>query len=92
MCGAGYRCLRYLVPVMNARENLYLETGTFLMHNGFRHFCEHMGADRLLYGSGAPDGSVAATVSQLLLSEIPDEEKERIASGNLTRLLSEVKL
>lgn len=92
LCGAGYRCLRYLVPVMNACRNLYFETGTFLMHNGLRHFCENMGADRLLYGSGAPDGSIAATVSQLLLSDISDEEKEMIASGNLARLLSEVNL
>ena len=77
---------------MNTCGNLYLETGTFLMHNGFRHFCDNMGADKLLFGSGVPDGSIAASVSQLLLSDISEEEKEKIASGNLKRLLAEVKL
>ena len=92
LCGAGYRCLRYLVPVMDACDNLYAETSTFLMHNGFLHFCENASAERLLFGSGFPDGSLAATVSQLMLSDISEHEKEMIAAGNITRLLSEVRL
>ena len=92
LCGTGYRCLRYLVPVMNACDNLYLETGTFLMHNGFRLFCRNVGAERLIFGSGIPDGSLAAAASQLLLSDISDEEKQLIGAGNVKRLLAEVRL
>ncbi len=90
LCSPGYRCLRYLVPVMEHCDNLYVETSNFLTHNGLREFCRHMGADRLLFGSGVPDASLAAAASQLTLSDLSDAEKQMIAAGNVLRLLGEV--
>lgn len=92
LCSPGYRCLRWLVPIMDRCPNLYVETSNFLMHNGFRLFCANMGADRLVFGSGMPEASLAAAASQLLLSDISQTEKEQIAGGNILRLLSEVAL
>ena len=91
LCSPGYRCLRWLVPIMDACPNLYVETSNLLMHDGLSLFCRHMGADRLLFGSGIPEASLAAAASQLCLSDLAEEEKELIASGNITRLLAEVK-
>ena len=92
LCSPGYRCLRWLVPVMDSHKNLYAETSNFLVHDGIKEFCKHMGADRLLFGSGAPEASLAAAASQLLLSDISPEDKQAIGAGNLQRLLAEVRL
>ncbi len=92
LCSPGYRCLRFLVPIMEACPNLYAETSNFLVHNGIPAFCREMGDERLLFGSGAPEASLAAAASQLLLSDIPETSKRRIGAENLRRLLSEVTL
>ena len=89
LCGPGYRCLRQLIPIMDACENLYVETSNFLTHNGLREFCRYQGADRLLFGSGAPETSLAAAASQLLLSDLKEADKQKIASGNARALLGE---
>ena len=92
LCQPGYRCLRYLIPILNECGNLYVETSNFIMHDGLQAFCCRQGADRLLFGSGAPEGSLAAAASQLLLSDISEEEKALIGGGNAERLLAEVSL
>ena len=91
LCSPGYRCLRWLVPIMDVCPNLYVETSNFFMHDGLTLFCKHMGATRLLFGSGVPEASLAAAASQLCLSDLAEEQKELIAFGNITRLLAEVK-
>ncbi len=92
LCSPGYRCLRWLVPIMESHKNLYAETSNFLIHDGIEEFCRYMGADRLLFGSGFPEASIAAAASQLLLTDIPEAEKQAIGAGNLKRLLAEVRL
>lgn len=92
LCSPGYRCLRYLVPVLESRPNLWVETSNLLMHDGFTDLCAHGLGGRLLFGSGVPEASLAAAASQLLLSDLPDEEKQMIGAGNLERLLAEVAL
>ena len=62
------------------------------MHEGFSDLCAHGLGGRLLFGSGIPEASLAAAASQLLLSDLPDEEKQMIGAGNLERLLAEVAL
>ncbi len=92
LCSPGYRCLRSLVPILENCGNLFVETSNFLGHNALRDFCKYHGAQRLIFGSGIPEASLAAAASQLCLSEISDEEKQLIAAGNIERLLSEVRL
>ena len=92
LCGPGYRCLRYLAPILESRPNLWVETSNLLMHDGLTDLCAHGLGGRLLFGSGVPEASLAAAASQLLLSDLSDEEKQMIAAGNAERLLSEVAL
>ena len=92
MCSPGYRCLRYLIPILNECDNLYVETSNFLGHGAIGDFCRFQGAGRLLFGSGMPEASLAAAASQLLLSDISEEEKALIGGGNAKRLLGEVAL
>jgi len=92
LCNTGYRCLRGLVPVLSACKNLYVETSTFLVHNGIKEFCRHFGAERMIFGAGTPEASMAAAVAQICYAEIAEEEKQLIASGNILNLLGEVEL
>lgn len=92
LCFPGYRCLRYLIPILNACDNLYVETSNFLGHGVIADFCRNQGPERLLFGSGMPEASLAAAASQLLLSDISEEEKALIGHGNAERLLAEVTL
>ncbi len=92
LCRPGYRCLRRLVPILDACGNLWVETSDLLMHDGLKDLCRYQNAEKFIFGSGIPEASLAAAASQLLLSEISDEEKQLIAAGNISRLLSEVRL
>ena len=92
LCSPGYRCLRQIVPIMDSRDNLYIETSNLFMHNGLTEFCRYQGAGRLLFGSGMPTASLAAAASQLLLSDLPRCDKEAVASGNLKKLLGEANI
>lgn len=92
LCNTGYNCTRQLVPLMYACHNLYIDTSTLLMHQSIRDFCSYFGSQRLIFGSGAPIGSMAAAVSLIRYSDIPVQDKEQIAYKNIEKLLREATL
>ena len=92
LCSPGYRCLRYLVPILDNCPNLFVETSNLLMHDGLSDLCRYGYGARLLFGSGVPEASLAAAASQLLLSDLSETEKQMIAADNAEKLLSEVAL
>ena len=89
LCSPGYRCLRYLVPILESLPNLWVETSNLLMHDGLSDLCAHGLGERLLFGSGIPETSLSAAASQLLLSDLSDSDKQRIAADNAQRLFSD---
>ena len=46
------------------------------------------GADRLLYGSGMPKMGFGSTMLSIVNLQLPEGEIEKIASGNIKRLLA----
>lgn len=89
---SGYRENRRLGPILEQCPNFYLGTGNYVAHCGIKLFCEHYGAERLVFDTGLPTGSATAAVSLIGYAEISGEEKELIAHGNMERLLGEVRL
>ncbi|MBR5587177.1 MAG: amidohydrolase family protein [Clostridia bacterium] len=81
-----------LWPIMKECPNLYVETSTFVMHNGIAKFSREFGAERFLFGSGMPTVSATASASMIFYASVSQEEKELIGHGNITRLLGEVSL
>ena len=49
---------------------------------------KHMGADRLIFGSGAPLLSLGSAVMSIQYAEVADNERLQIFEGNVTRALS----
>ncbi len=90
LTGVGYNALRNLYPLMQQFENLYLCTSTLKTQLGIEDICKRFGAERLVFGSGMPTLSGAASVALITYAQISDAEKQKIASGNLERLMGEV--
>lgn len=85
--GTYYRMDRYMYPLWEQHENLYLEANTYGVFRGIEAVCEHFGADRFVFGTGLPELEPGGPMAQLTYAEISDEDKRQIAGGNLKRLL-----
>ena len=82
---------RRLFPLLEQYPNLYIETSYYVVHRGIELICRHFGAERLLFGTGLPQRAPGPAITALSYSQISDQERALIASGNLRRLLAEVR-
>ncbi|HRX42630.1 MAG TPA: amidohydrolase family protein [Clostridia bacterium] len=92
LCNTGYRADRYIYPLMKTYENLYVETSRLLSHLGIEALAKAVGTDRILFGTSMPLFTGSGAVYYIKKLMLPEKDKARIASGNLERLLSEVRL
>jgi hypothetical protein len=83
---------RYAWPLVERFPSLIFETSGYLVDGGIEEFCKRYSARRLIFGSGFPDNAGGAAMLALARAEIPDDERQAIAWGNLTRLLVEARL
>lgn len=90
--GAHYRTDRYLIPIMDLCENVYVGLATrFVQTGGIEDFCERYGpGGRLIYGSGWPAQSPGMMISCVTYATVDDESKTAILSGNVKRILADV--
>ena len=86
----SYTCLRDLYPLLGKFPNLYVCTSTLKTQMGIEEIAEKFGAQRLIFGSGMPGLSGAASVALITYAKLDDARKQMIAAGNLDRLLQEV--
>lgn len=83
----GYRALRRLAPILQRRPNLHALTANFATHEGIEWFVEHLGVERLLFGSGSPRHDLGAAVARLQWSGLPDADVRQVAHDNAVRLV-----
>ena len=83
---------RFFYPLIREYKNVYIDTSDYQVINGFRAFCDKFGDERLLFGTNYPKDAMGGPIGALIGSSLPIESIEKIASGNITRLMSEVKL
>jgi hypothetical protein len=86
----SYRHNRYLYPLWERFDNLYVETCRFLGAGAIEDVVRRFGPRRLLFGTNMPQYTGTAMVSRITYADISREDKEAIASGNLKRLLEEL--
>ncbi len=67
------------------RENVYFDTA-LSDQNTIREFINVVGAERILFGSDIPFGTMASELNKILSLNISDRERNLILSGNLKRL------
>jgi len=88
--GGYYRIDRYLYPLLERFGNLYAESGTYGVHRGIEAVCERFGAERLVFGTDLPIHEVGGPMAMVTYAQIPLEQRQLIAGGNLRKLLGEV--
>ena len=83
----GIGSTRYLYPLLEKFENLYIEISYYQVSRGLEEIAHRFGAHHLLFGTGLPDYSAGPAVSMLLLSDLSLAEKRLIGGDNLRALL-----
>ena len=83
---------RLVRPLIEKYPNVYVELSGYSVDGGIESFVERYGPDRLIFGSAFPEAYHESAMFMLAHSEIDDDAKLAIASGNLERLLEAVEL
>lgn len=83
----GYRELRRLAELLQAYPHTYLETGTIVAAGGLEWLAARSGAQRLVFGTGAPQWDDAGARFLLDHLELPEPEVAMIAAGSARALL-----
>lgn len=84
---------RYTWPLLESYPDVYLETSLVSMGAGnLEATVRRFGAERLVFGSSFPLRYPRASILSLMHSDIPDDDKQKIASVNLDSLISRVEL
>ncbi len=86
----SYRHNRFLYPLWERFDNLYVETCRFLGAGVIEDVVRRFGPGRLLFGTNMPQYTGTAMVARITYADISREDKEAIASGNLNRLIEEL--
>jgi len=84
-----YRIDRMVYPLMERHRNLHLEANTYGAFMGIEGIVERFGAERLVFGTAMPEFEAGGPMALVSYAEIRDEDKAKIAGGNLLRLLGE---
>lgn len=83
---------RFIIPLLERYKNLHICFDTFQINEGLEYFTGKGLEDQLLFGSSAPAMSQGAHRTYVDLARIKREAREKIAGGNLKRLLRLEKL
>ncbi len=83
---------RYFRPLLEKYPNFLLSTTRYECDGAIRELAQQYGAHRLVFGTGYPAVPMGGAMLSLLHCGLPEEDIEAIASGNLKRILAEVKL
>ncbi|MBI3920977.1 MAG: amidohydrolase family protein [Armatimonadetes bacterium] len=83
----GWHVQRVVTALMERHPNLHLEFSTYQINRGIEEYTKRFGTERLLFGTGLPAMSAGAARTYVDYAQIPQEAKEKIAGGNLSRLL-----
>ncbi|NPV48580.1 MAG: amidohydrolase family protein [Armatimonadetes bacterium] len=83
----SYRVNRYIFPLFQEFDNLYLETCTYQVMRGLEEVTRKYGPHRLVFGTGLPLTDAGGPIAQITYAELDLETKQAIAGGNMARLL-----
>ncbi len=68
--------------------NVWVETSRLQAGGAIEAAVRHLGAERVIFGSGAPLRSLGAAITTLQFAELPDADRAAIFEGNVQRVLA----
>jgi predicted TIM-barrel fold metal-dependent hydrolase len=87
LAGISDRTLSEAVALMQTNPKLYLESSNLLATGALKHVVDCVGADRVLYGSGAPERPMASGLGVLKNSGLSEAQQSQIQGANASGLL-----
>lgn len=93
LVGASYADDWWLYPLLRRSTGLHLSLGHYYVVAGNPgRFLRHFPIERLLFGSGLPHFSPGGIITHVTYADLSDADQAKLFSGNLDRLLTEVRL
>lgn len=83
---------RFLYPLLRSYPGVYIECGDMQTAGELKHICDTFGSGRILFGSDFPSNHIGGPLATVIGSGIGQDAMANIASGNIERLLSGVRL
>ena len=87
LCAVSLDVFGEAFAVMSELPNAMLETHELHVPGALKLVADRIGADRIIFGSGAPRCATASSLHYILNSELSDEDKQRVLGGNIRRIL-----
>ncbi len=87
LTGAGYDEQRLVMPLLRKHRRLHVSFDVFQVHRGVEDLVAAGLEDRLLFATRAPKMSMGAHRAYIDYADVPTAVREKIAGGNLVRLL-----
>ena len=87
----NYRQLRFLLPLWEKFQNLFVDLSWFSIHDGLAALADRKRLGQVLFGTRYPQFEPGAAVSMVTYANISLEEKERVAGGTLRGLLKAIR-
>lgn len=75
------------LALMAELQNVAIETHELHVPGALRIIAERVGAERIVFGSGAPRRSTASSLNYVLTSELSGSDKRLVLGGNIKRIL-----
>jgi len=86
----NYTSTRVTLPILERCPNLYLEISYFTLHRGVELITRLFGAERLIFGTGAPVSNPGLALALVRYANVSDADRRAIAGENFRRLLEGV--
>ncbi len=83
---------RYVLPLLQKHRNMHLSFDQFQIHYGLEYLVSIGCEDQLVFATNAPLMSMGAHRTYIDYADISDVAKQKIAGGNLLRLIKEKEL
>jgi predicted TIM-barrel fold metal-dependent hydrolase len=88
LCGTYWSDNRNLFPLMEKFPNLHFEISSNQSNDILAISKQHLGIDRVLFGTDYPNKSPGALKAMVEYSDLCEEDKNLVAAGNAARLFN----
>jgi hypothetical protein len=83
---------RYFFPLLEQFPNLFIEVSGLILVDQIEGYVERYGAGRLIFGTNTPNLPAEINTNRIVLADISEEDKEKIAFGNMDAIVEGIDL
>lgn len=87
MTGGNWSDQRYIIPLLKSHKNFHITFERLQINLGIEYYYREGLIDQIVFGTNAPTMAAGPHRTYVDYSDVPREALEKVAGGNLTRLL-----